>query len=64
MQTLEQAASRRNDFPHVNTDQMVSLPVWGKPSFPAAVLIERITHRPPETCRTLAALAGFRELEA
>lgn len=59
------AAARRNDIPHHGDDQSLKpvgtfLPI----GFPAARLIERLTHRPSSTCAVLAAAAGYRELEA
>jgi hypothetical protein len=64
MTSIHEAAPRRNDYPHTDADQTPKLDDWSRPAFPAAELIERMTKRPAATCRIIASLAGFREMEA
>lgn len=58
------ADSLRNHDVHTADFQTLKLEKGWRSDFPAAALIERLTHRPPATCAELARLAGFRELEA
>jgi hypothetical protein len=64
MNSLHHAATRRNFIPHQQPDQNREPAAWARPSFPAAEMVARMTHRPPETCAEIARLAGFREMEA